>query len=157
MTKTPFHKILIANRGEIALRVMRTPRLGYRTVAVYSDADRDARHVREADQAVCIGAALPSQSYLNIAAIIAAAKASGADAVHPGYGFLAENADFAQACRDAGLVFIGPSPEAIRAMGNKAGAKADAWKAGVPCVPGYQGEDQSDAWPARRRASAFRS
>ncbi len=125
---------------------MRTARrLGYGVVAVYSDADRDALHVREADQAVRIGEALPAQSYLNIDAIIAAAKASGADAVHPGYGFLAENEDFAQACRDAGLVFIGPSPEAIKAMGNKAGAKAIMQEAGVPCVPGYQGEDQSDA------------
>jgi geranyl-CoA carboxylase alpha subunit len=141
-----FHKILIANRGEIALRIMRTARrLGYGVVAVYSDADRDALHVREADQAVRIGEALPAQSYLKIDAIIAAAKASGAGAVHPGYGFLAENEDFAQACRDAGLVFIGPSPEAIRAMGNKAGAKDIMQKAGVPCVPGYQGADQSDA------------
>jgi geranyl-CoA carboxylase alpha subunit len=138
--------VLIANRGEIALRIMRTARrLGYGVVAVYSDADRDALHVREADQAVRIGEALPAQSYLRVEAIIAAAKASGADAVHPGYGFLAENADFAQACRDAGLVFIGPSPEAIRAMGNKAGAKDIMREAGVPCVPGYQGTEQSDA------------
>jgi geranyl-CoA carboxylase alpha subunit len=146
MKQTPFFKILIANRGEIALRIMRTARrLGYGVVAVYSDADRDALHVREADQAVRIGEALPSQSYLRIDAIIAAAKASGASAVHPGYGFLAENEDFALACRDAGLVFIGPSPESIRAMGNKAGAKDIMLKAGVPCVPGYQGADQSDA------------
>jgi len=139
-------KLVIANRGEIALRIMRTAhRLGHGVVAVYSDADRDARHVREADQAVRIGEALPAQSYLNIDAILAAAKATGADAVHPGYGFLAENADFAAACRDAGLVFIGPSPEAIKAMGNKAGAKAIMQKAGVPCVPGYQGDDQGDA------------
>jgi geranyl-CoA carboxylase alpha subunit len=146
MKRTPFFKVLIANRGEIALRIMRTARrLGYGVVAVYSDADRDALHVREADQAVRIGEALPAQSYLRIDAIIAAAKASGAGAVHPGYGFLAENEDFAQACRDAGLVFIGPSPETIRAMGNKAGAKDIMQKAGVPCVPGYQGADQSDA------------
>jgi geranyl-CoA carboxylase alpha subunit len=144
--RTPFFKILVANRGEIALRIMRTARrLGYGVVAVYSDADRDALHVREADQAVRIGEALPAQSYLRIDAIIAAAKASGASAIHPGYGFLAENEDFAEACRDAGLVFIGPSPEAIRAMGNKAGAKDIMQKAGVPCVPGYQGADQSDA------------
>jgi geranyl-CoA carboxylase alpha subunit len=144
--RTPFFKILVANRGEIALRIMRTARrLGYGVVAVYSDADRDALHVREADSAVRIGEALPAQSYLRIDAIIAAAKASGAGAVHPGYGFLAENEDFAQACRDAGLVFIGPSPEAIRAMGNKAGAKDIMQQAGVPCVPGYQGADQSDA------------
>jgi geranyl-CoA carboxylase alpha subunit len=144
--RTPFFKILIANRGEIALRITRTAkRLGYGTVAVYSDADRDALHVREADAAVRIGEALPAQSYLCIDAIIAAAKASGAGAVHPGYGFLAENEDFAQACREAGLVFIGPSPEAIRAMGNKAGAKEIMQKAGVPVVPGYQGADQSDS------------
>ena len=144
--KTPFHKILIANRGEIALRVIRTARaMGYRTVAVYSSADRDSRHVSAADQAVHIGEALPAHSYLNIPNIIDAAKKSGADAVHPGYGFLAENEDFAQACRDAGLVFIGPSPEAIVAMGNKAGAKRLMQAAGVPCVPGYQGEDQGEA------------
>jgi geranyl-CoA carboxylase alpha subunit len=141
-----FFRILIANRGEIALRIMRTARrLGYGVVVVYSDADRDAQHVREADVAVRIGEALPARSYLDIEAIIAAAKASGADAVHPGYGFLAENEAFAQACREAGLVFIGPSPKAIRAMGNKAGAKEIMRKAGVPCVPGYQGADQSDA------------
>src|SRR4029453_13314499 len=143
--RTPFFKILIANRGEIALRIMRTAkRLGYGTVAVYSDADRDALHVREADSAVRIGEALPTQSYLRIDAIIAAAKASGASAVHPGYGFLAENEDFAAACRDAGLVFIAPSPEAIRAMGDKAGAKRLMIEAGVPCIPGYQGEDQGE-------------
>ena len=145
MKLTPFRKILIANRGEIALRIMRTARrLGYGVVAVYSDADRDAMHVREADEAIRIGEALPSQSYLRIEAIIAAAKTSGADAVHPGYGFLAENEDFALACRDAGIVFIGPSPESIKAMGNKAGAKEIMLAAGVPCVPGYQGADQSD-------------
>ncbi|MBI3699781.1 MAG: acetyl-CoA carboxylase biotin carboxylase subunit [Afipia sp.] len=146
MKPTPFRKILIANRGEIALRVMRTAKcLGYGTVAVFSTADAGARHVREADQAVCIGGPLPSESYLCIGAIVDAAKASGADAVHPGYGFLAENADFAQACHDAGLVFIGPSPDAIRTMGHKAGAKQVMAQAGVPCVPGYQGIDQGDA------------
>ena len=151
---TPFHKILIANRGEIALRVMRSAHaLGYRTVAVYSTADARARHVLEADQAVCIGEPLPRQSYLNIPAIIAAARLSGADAVHPGYGFLAENAAFAAACRDAGLVFIGPSPEAITAMGDKAGAKALMAAAGVPVIPGYQGGDQSTERLAREAAA----
>ena len=150
---TPFHKILIANRGEIALRVMRSAHaLGYRTVAVYSTADREAAHVHAAHQAVCIGEPLPAQSYLNIAAIIEAARLTGADAVHPGYGFLAENEDFAQACRDAGLVFIGPSPEAIRAMGDKAGAKGLMIAAGVPCIPGYQGDDQSAAHLAAQAA-----
>jgi geranyl-CoA carboxylase alpha subunit len=143
--RTPFRKILIANRGEIALRIMRTARrLGYGVVAVYSDADRDGLHAREADEAVRIGEALPAQSYLRIDAIIAATKAARADAIHPGYGFLAENEEFAQACRHAGLVFIGPSPDAIKAMGNKAGAKAIMQAAGVPCVPGYQGADQGD-------------
>src|SRR6202790_5289149 len=147
MTKpTPFNTVLIANRGEIALRIIRTSRrLGFGTVAIYSTADAGALHVHEADRAVHVGGSLPSQSYLNIARIIAAAQESGADAIHPGYGFLAENEDFAQACRDARLVFIGPSPEAIKAMGNKAGAKAIMQAAGVPCVPGYQGADQSDA------------
>ena len=144
-TVTPFSKILIANRGEIALRVMRSAKsLGYRTVAVYSSADAKAVHVAAADQAVCIGEPLPAQSYLRIPAIIDAARASGADAVHPGYGFLAENEDFAAACQEAGLVFIGPSPQAIRAMGDKAGAKQLMMQAGVPCIPGYQGEDQSE-------------
>jgi geranyl-CoA carboxylase alpha subunit len=157
MQPRPFRNILIANRGEIALRIMRSARrLGYGVVAVYSDADRESLHARAADQAVRIGEALPAQSYLDIGAIIAAAKTSGADAVHPGYGFLAENEDFAQACRDAGLVFIGPSPQAIKAMGNKAGAKAIMQAAGVPCVPGYQGADQSDAaMPAEAKKIGF--
>ncbi|MGV0759796.1 acetyl-CoA carboxylase biotin carboxylase subunit [Tistrella mobilis] len=143
---TPFSTILIANRGEIARRVIRTARrLGYRTVAVYSDADAGAAHVREADRAVRIGEAAPAASYLKIDAIIAAAKAAGADAIHPGYGFLAENAAFADACAEAGIVFIGPSPAAIIAMGDKAGAKRVMEAAGVPCVPGYQGEDQDEA------------
>lgn len=162
---TPFTKILVANRGEIALRVMRSAReAGYRTVAVYSSADANARHVHEADQAVCIGEALPAQSYLDIGAIIEAARKTGADAVHPGYGFLAENEHFSQGCRDAGLVFIGPSPQAIASMGNKAGAKRLMIDAGVPCVPGHQGEDQSEArllaeaqrigWPVMIKAVA---
>jgi geranyl-CoA carboxylase alpha subunit len=140
--RTPFSKILIANRGEIALRIMRSAKAaGYRTVAVYSTADAGAPHVAQADQAVSIGGALPAQSYLNIEALIAAARATGADAVHPGYGFLAENVAFAQACISAGLVFIGPTPVAITAMGNKAGAKRIMQAAGVPCVPGYQSPD----------------
>jgi geranyl-CoA carboxylase alpha subunit len=144
--RTPFFKLLIANRGEIALRIMGSARrLGLGVVTVYSDADRDALHVRQADQAVRIGGAPPAQSYLNTEAIIAAAKATGADAVHPGYGFLAENAAFASVCNEAGLVFIGPSAQAIAAMGNKAGAKQVMRRAGVPCLPGYQGEDQSDS------------
>ncbi len=142
---TPFSKILIANRGEIALRIIRTAHvMGYHTVAVYSSADRRSRHVRTADQAVCIGDALPAQSYLRIEAVIEAARLSRADAIHPGYGFLAENAELERACREAGIVFIGPSAEAIVAMGNKAGAKQLMTDAGVPCVPGYQGEDQSE-------------
>jgi geranyl-CoA carboxylase alpha subunit len=162
---TSFSKVLVANRGEIAVRVMRTARaMGLRTVAVYSSADADAEHVRQADQAVWIGEPLPAQSYLNIAAIVEAARSSGAQAVHPGYGFLAENAAFAQACGDAGLVFVGPSPAAIRAMGDKAGAKRLMQAAGVPCIPGYQGEDQSAAtlaaeagrigWPVMIKATA---
>ena len=143
--QTPFHKILIANRGEIALRVIRTARaMGYRTVAVYSTADADSRHVREADQAVWIGEALPAESYLRVDEIIKAAKLSGADAIHPGYGFLAENAALPKACQDAGIVFIGPSADAIVAMGHKAEAKRLMENAGVPCVPGYQGKDQSE-------------
>ncbi|QCI69204.1 acetyl-CoA carboxylase biotin carboxylase subunit [Phreatobacter stygius] len=150
---TPFTSVLIANRGEIALRIMRTARrMGHGVVAVYSSADAGAQHVHAADRAVHIGEALPSQSYLAIDRIIAAAKASGADAVHPGYGFLAENADFARACRAAGLVFIGPSPEAIDAMGNKAGAKTIMAGAGVPVVPGYQGADQGEARLAEEAA-----
>lgn len=142
----PFHTLLVANRGEIAIRVMRTARkLGLRTVAIYSEADRASPHVFEADTAVCVGTAAPRESYLNIEAILQAAKRSGADAVHPGYGFLAENEDFAEAVNRAGLVFVGPTPEAIRAMGNKAEAKRLMIAAGMPCVPGYQGEDQRDA------------
>ncbi|WP_341896508.1 acetyl-CoA carboxylase biotin carboxylase subunit, partial [Ferrovibrio terrae] len=142
----PFTTILIANRGEIACRVIRSAQaLGYKTVAVYSEADAGALHTQLADRAVCIGAAEAKQSYLSIAAVLAAAKATGADAVHPGYGFLSENADFAQACTDAGLTFIGPPSAAIAAMGNKAAAKQRMIAAKVPCVPGYQGADQSEA------------
>ena len=141
-----FSKILIANRGEIACRIARTAKaLGYRTVAVFSDADAGALHVRQADEAVRIGPPPAAESYLKIDALLAAAKLAGTDAVHPGYGFLSENAAFAQACADAGRVFIGPPPAAIEAMGNKARAKALMEAAGVPCVPGYRGPDQSDA------------
>jgi geranyl-CoA carboxylase alpha subunit len=126
-----FHKILIANRGEIACRVMRTARdLGYQTVAVYSDADRHAPHVALADEAVHIGASPAAESYLNQAAILQAARKTGADALHPGYGFLSENAGFAQASADAGLVFIGPPASAIAAMGDKALAKQRMLQAG---------------------------
>jgi geranyl-CoA carboxylase alpha subunit len=141
----PFGKILIANRGEIACRVIRTANaLGYRTVAVFSDADAHALHVRQADEAVRIGPPPVRESYLNVEAVLAAAKLAGADAVHPGYGFLSENAAFAEACVEAGLVFIGPPGRAIHVMGNKAHAKKLMAAAGVPCVPGYEGSDQSD-------------
>jgi acetyl/propionyl-CoA carboxylase alpha subunit len=136
--------LLIANRGEIACRIIRTARrMGIVTVAVHSDADAGAPHVRMADRAVRIGPAEAARSYLDAGAILAAACVAGADAVHPGYGFLSENADFAQGCRDAGLVFVGPPPEAIRAMADKARARILMGSAGVPVVPGYDGEDQS--------------
>ncbi|HWB64076.1 MAG TPA: acetyl-CoA carboxylase biotin carboxylase subunit [Chitinophagales bacterium] len=137
-------KILIANRGEIAIRVMRTANsMGIGTVAVYSDADRNSLFVRKADEAIGIGGSHPAESYLNQDKIIAAAKQAGADAIHPGYGFLSENASFSKRCKDEGLIFIGPSAEAITAMGSKIGAKEIMKKAGVPVVPGYNGEDQS--------------
>jgi len=136
--------LLIANRGEIACRIIRTARAwGVRTVAVYSDADEDALHVRQADEAVHIGASPAADSYLRGERIIAAALETGADAIHPGYGFLSENADFAQAVLDAGLIWVGPRPESIRAMGLKDRAKALMAEAGVPVTPGYLGEDQS--------------
>jgi 3-methylcrotonyl-CoA carboxylase alpha subunit len=138
-----FAKILIANRGEIACRVIRTARrLGVATVAVYSEADRNAMHVDLADEAWPIGPSPARDSYLNIRAILDAARESGAEAVHPGYGFLSENADFAEACAEAGLVFIGPPASAIRTMGSKSAAKALMQRHGVPLVPGYHGEDQ---------------
>ena len=141
-----FAKILIANRGEIACRVIRTARrLGIATVAVYSEADAHAWHAELADEAVAIGPPAARESYLAGEKIIAAAKATGAEAVHPGYGFLSENAGFAEACAAAGLVFIGPPPAAIKAMGSKSEAKALMEKAKVPVVPGYHGADQSDA------------
>lgn len=140
-----FSKILIANRGEIACRIQRTAQaLGYRTVAVFSEADADALHVRMADEAVLIGAAPVQQSYLDPRVILEAARRSGADAIHPGYGFLSENARFAHACAQAGLVFIGPSPEAIELMGSKRRAKIAMIQAGVPCIAGYQGAAQDD-------------
>ena len=138
-----FSKVLVANRGEIAVRVMQTAKaMGYQTVAVYSDADRNARHVQEADEAVYIGASKVSESYLSITKIIEACKKTGADAVHPGYGFLSENTDFAQACIDNQITFIGPTASAIELMGSKRLSKIAMIEAGVPCVPGYEGDRQ---------------
>src|SRR6185312_2010535 len=138
-----FKSVLIANRGEIACRITRTARrLGLRVIAIYSEADARALHVRLADEAHLIGPAPAAESYLRAEKIIAVAKASRAECIHPGYGFLSENADFAQRCADAGIVFVGPPPSAIRAMGLKDRAKALMEKAGVPVVPGYHGERQ---------------
>src|SRR5258705_7549839 len=139
-----FKKILIANRGEIALRIIRTCKeMGIRTVAVYSTADKDSLHVRFADEAVCIGKPASADSYLNMPHIMAAAEITNADAIHPGYGFLAENAKFAQICTDHKIKFIGPTPEMISAMGDKITAKETMIKAGVPVVPGGQNLLQS--------------
>jgi len=147
-----FQKVLIANRGEIAIRVARTLKeMGIASVAVYSEIDRDAPHVREADEAFLIGPAVPAESYLNILKIIDTAKEAGAEAIHPGYGFLAENADFARACAEAGIVFIGPPPEAIEAMGSKTKAREIMAEAGVPIVPGST-EVAKDLDDARRQA-----
>ena len=141
-----FSKILIANRGEIACRVIKTCRkMGIHTVAVHSDADAEAAHVALADEAWDIGPAPTRESYLRADKIIEVALKSGAQAIHPGYGFLSENAGFAEACAQAGLVFIGPPASAIRAMGGKSEAKALMEKAAVPLVPGYHGEDQDEA------------
>ena len=150
-------KLLVANRGEIACRIMRTARrLGVETIAVYSDADADALHVRQADQAVRIGPPVAAESYLNIEAVMGAVVATGADAVHPGYGFLSENAEFAAACAEAGSVFVGPSAAAIRAMGSKIEAKHLVSEAGTPIVPGYLGDDQDrDVLTAKAQELGF--
>ena len=150
-----FKKILIANRGEIALRIQRACReMGIKAVMVYSEADRDAMYVKMADEAICIGPAPSAQSYLNMPAIIAAAEVTDAEAIHPGYGFLSENADFSERVEQSGFVFIGPTAESIRLMGDKVSAKAAMIKAGVPCVPGSDGELPDD--PAAIRAIAKR-
>ncbi|MGC2778342.1 MAG: acetyl/propionyl/methylcrotonyl-CoA carboxylase subunit alpha [Bradyrhizobium sp.] len=148
-----FRKLLIANRGEIAVRVIRTARaMGLKTVAVYSEADRNALHVALADEAVLLGPARARDSYLNIERLIEAARQTGAEAVHPGYGFLSESAEFAQACLDAGLVFVGPTAAMITAMGSKSGSKFLMEQAGVPLVPGYHGEAQDEATLAHEAA-----
>ena len=135
-----FKKILIANRGEIAMRILRTCKeMGIKTVAVYSTADKDSLHVRFADEAVCIGPPVSKDSYLKISNIIAAAEITNADAIHPGYGFLSENANFSRICQKNGIKFIGATPEQIEKMGDKATAKSTMKEAGVPCVPGSDG------------------
>ena len=146
-----FKKILIANRGEIALRIQRACKeLGVEAVVVYSEADREAKYVKLAEEAVCIGPAASAQSYLNMPAIISAAEVTDAQAIHPGYGFLSENADFAERVEKSGFVFIGPTPESIRTMGDKVSAKQAMIKAGVPCVPGSDGELPDDPAEIRR-------
>ena len=150
-----FKKILVANRGEIALRIQRACReLGIKAVMVYSEADRDAKYVKLADEAVCIGPAPSPLSYLNMPAIISAAEVTDAEAIHPGYGFLSENADFAERVEKSGFTFIGPTPENIRTMGDKVSAKQAMIKAGVPCVPGSDGELPDDPVQIRRIAKA---
>jgi acetyl/propionyl-CoA carboxylase alpha subunit len=151
-----FQKILIANRGEIAVRLIHAcHELGIEAVAIYSEADEHAQFVRLADEAVPIGPPPPTESYLKAEAIIQAALDTGAEAIHPGYGFLAENAAFARAVQDAGLVFIGPPPEAIAAMGDKAEARRRMADAGVPVTPGYQGEDDDAALAEAARRIGF--
>src|ERR687898_681769 len=150
-----FEKILIANRGEIALRIQRACReMGIKTVVVHSEADRDAKYVKLADESVCIGPAPSGQSYLNMPAIISAAEVTDAEAIHPGYGFLSENADFAERVEKSGFQFIGPTPESIRIMGDKVSAKQAMIKAGVPCVPGSEGELPDDPAQIRRIAKS---
>jgi acetyl-CoA carboxylase biotin carboxylase subunit len=150
-----FKKILIANRGEIALRIQRACKeLGLEAVVVYSEADREAKYVKLAEEAVCIGPAASAQSYLNMPAIISAAEVTDAQAIHPGYGFLSENADFAERVEKSGFVFIGPTPESIRMMGDKVSAKQAMIKAGVPCVPGSDGELPDDPAQIRRIGKA---
>ena len=161
-------RLLIANRGEIACRVIHTcRRLGIRSIAVYSAADAGARHVRLADEAVAIGPAKATDSYLSVERILAAAAESDAGGIHPGYGFLSENADFARACRDAGLIFVGPAPDTILQMGSKRRARRLMQAAGVPVVPGYDDEAQDDetlsaaaadiGWGPRRTSARSRS
>ena len=151
-----FKKILVANRGEIALRIQRACReLGIKAVMVYSEADRDAKYVKLAEEAVCIGPAPSGQSYLNMPAIISAAEVTDAEAIHPGYGFLSENANFAERVEQSGFQFIGPSPESIRIMGDKVSAKQAMIRAGVPCVPGSDGELPDDPVVIRRLAKAI--
>jgi geranyl-CoA carboxylase alpha subunit len=153
MRTTPFSKLLVANRGEIVVRIIRSARAaGIATVAVYSEADAGAVHVRAADESICIGKASPHDSYLRIDRIIEAARVSGADAIHPGYGFLAESEGLPEACAKVGIVFVGPSAEAIRLIGNKAAAKALMTEVGVPCIPGYHGHEQ-DAEALQRSAT----
>ncbi|MDR0458445.1 MAG: acetyl-CoA carboxylase biotin carboxylase subunit, partial [Burkholderiaceae bacterium] len=151
-----FKKILVANRGEIALRVQRACReMGVKAVMVYSEADREAKYVKLADEAVCIGPAASSLSYLNMPALISAAEVTDAEAIHPGYGFLSENADFAERVENSGFQFIGPTPDAIRLMGDKVSAKQAMTKAGVPCVPGSEGELSADPSELKRIAKSI--
>ena len=151
-----FDKILIANRGEIALRIQRACReMGIQAVVVYSEADREAKYVKLAEEAVCIGPAASAQSYLHMPAIISAAEVTDAEAIHPGYGFLSENADFAERVEKSGFKFIGPSPESIRMMGDKVSAKQAMIKAGVPTVPGSEGALTDDPVEIKRTAKAI--